>query len=491
MTGARGAKPAPDRFIWFDFETFGSDPRRDRPAQFAALHTNAELEPIEPAIRLDCAPADDVLVDPFATLVTGLDPQLLVREGLAEHAFAAAVEASFAAPGACAVGYNTIRFDDEVVRHLFWRNFRDPYRREWADDRSRWDLIDLVRMCYALRPAGMEWPIREDGKPSFRLTDLTRANHIEHAGAHDALADVHATLALARLIRTRQPRLFDWHLGARDRDRNHRLVDPLHAQPLLHVSSRYPAERGCMAIVLPLALLPDRPHAVVVYDLDTPPDDLLALDADAIRDRVFTPRGDLPDGIARIPLKTIHLNRAPALAPLSVLTGVDTGRIALDPERCMDHYRRIGDVAPLAAKIRAVMAESPRAGDGDADTALYDGFVSAGDRRLCDRVRLLAPHELDGRNLPFTDPRLAAILPRYRARNFPDSLDADTNDAWTVDVAARLWRGDQTRTLATYPARVAAARATLDDGDSRHALLDTLLERSAWQASRFPEHVGA
>lgn len=487
MTAARGATPAPDRFVWFDFETFGSDPRRDRPAQFAALHTNAALELIEAPLRFDCAPAEDVLVDPVATLITGLDPQRLVREGLAEHAFAAAVENAFAATGACAVGYNSIRFDDEVVRHLFWRNFRDPYRREWADGRSRWDLIDLVRMCYALRPHGIEWPRREDGKPSFRLTDLTRANGIEHAAAHDALADVEATLALARLIRAHQPRLFDWHLGARDRDRNHRLVDPAKAQPFLHISSRYPAERGCMAMVLPLALLPHRPHAVVVYDLDAPPDDLLNLDAESIRDRVFTPRADLPEGVARIPLKTIHLNRAPALAPLSVLDGVDTARIGLDRERCLAHFHQIGPVALLSAKVRAAMGDLASRPSDDADVALYDGFVAPGDRQLCESAQRLPPHALDQRALPFADARLRAILPRYRARNFPESLDAATADAWTADVSMRLWRGDEARSLGSYAARVAEARSTLAPGDMRHALLDSLLDRAARQATRFPE----
>ncbi len=483
----RRAPPAPERFAWFDFETFGSDPRRDRPAQFAALYTNAALEPIDAPVRVDCAPADDVLVDPFATLVTGLDPRQLARDGLPEWKFAAAVESAFGTPGTCAAGYNSIRFDDEVVRHLLWRNFRDPYRREWADGRSRWDLIDLLRMCHALRPDGIAWPKREDGGASFRLGDLTRANGIEHAGAHDALADAQATLALARLVRTRQPRLFDWHLGARDSARNHRLIGLADPQPLLHVSSRYPAERGCLAMVLPIASIPGRPHSIVVYDLDSPPDDLLTLDADAIRDRVFTPRDGLPEGIDRIPLKTVHLNRVPALAPLRVLEGVDTARIGLDQDRCLAHFRQIGSVAPLADKVRDVMAGESLPGNEDPDVALYEGFVSAADRRLCDRVATLSPSQLDARHLPFADNRLQLLLPCYRARNFPESLDSDAYDAWVSDVSRRLWRCEESRSLGTYSSRVAAARGTLPDQDDRHALLDSLLARAADQACRFPD----
>ncbi|MEO6065210.1 MAG: exodeoxyribonuclease I, partial [Lysobacterales bacterium] len=425
-------------------------------------------------------------VDPFATLVTGLDPARLLREGLPEHAFAAEVSRAFSHPGTCAVGYNSLHFDDELVRFTFWRNFLDPYRREWADGRSRWDLIDLGRMCYALRPDGIEWPLRADGKPSFRLGDLTRVNGLAHENAHDALADVQATLALARLLRERQPRLFEWHLAARDRKRNHALVDHERGTPLVHVSSRYPAERGCLALVLPLAMLADRPHALVVYDLDAPPDDLIALDADAVRDRLFTPRADLPEGVARIPLKLVHLNHCPALAPLSVLKGVDLARIGLDRERNLAHARQIVAAGSLAPKVREVM-RTRATGDADADIALYDGFVSPTDERLRARVPNMAPDTLDLGHLPFVDPRLRGLLPRYRARNFPESLDADAVDAWTQDVSQRLWRGDETRDLRYYAQRVASARATLPEQHPHHALLDGLLARAAGQARRYPE----
>lgn len=480
----------PQRFVWFDFETTGSDPRRDRPLQFAAQATDAALEPVGDPIEIECAPSSDTVFDPFATLITGLDPRRLEQEGLPETKFAAEIAAAFATAGTCAVGYNSIRFDDEVVRFLFWRNFIDPYRREYADERSRWDLIDLARMCYALRPEGIQWPLREDGAPSFRLPDLARANSLAHERAHNALSDVHATIALARLIRQHQPRLFEWHLASRNRARNHALVDLAGGTPLVHVSTRYPADRGCLAMVYPLALLPDRPHALVVFDLDTPPDELIDLDADALRDRVFTPRADLPEGVQRVPLKVVHLNRCPALAPVRVLESVNCARIGLDRERCSLHARRIAEAGPLHQKICNVMRSGGfPSSAADADTALYDGFVSARDRRLCEQVPMLPAEDLDASTLAFADPRLRTLLTRYRARNFPDSLDADATDDWTCDAAERLWRGEEGHDLRDYAERVAAARATLGQGDSKHALLDALLERAATQARRFPESV--
>ena len=320
-------------FFWHDYETFGTDPRRDRPAQFAGIRTNGELEVIADPVMLYCKPPTDSLPHPEACLLTGITPQLAEREGLIECEFAAAVLEELGARGTCGVGYNSIRFDDEFTRNLLYRNFHDPYEREWKDGNSRWDLIDLARMCYALRPQGIEWPRRDDGSPSFRLEDLASANGLKQQRAHDALSDVEALIELARLIRRRQPRLFDFHFGLRRKQQALQLLDVAHGTPIVHVSSRYPATRGCLAIVAPLAMHPTNANGVIVYDLDVDPAPLLELDADDIAERVFVARNDLPEDIPRIPLKLVHANRSPALAPLSVLKGVDSARIALDVER--------------------------------------------------------------------------------------------------------------------------------------------------------------
>lgn len=188
-------------FYWHDYETFGRWPRRDRPAQFAGVRTDAELNEIGPSLMHYCQPAPDFLPDPESCLLTGILPQTCLEQGLPEHAFAAAIERELAAPGTVGVGYNTIRFDDEVTRHLFWRNLMDPYAREWQNGCGRWDLLDVVRCTYALRPEGIEWPRHEDGRTSFKLEHLTAANGLAHEAAHDALSDVRATIGLARLIR--------------------------------------------------------------------------------------------------------------------------------------------------------------------------------------------------------------------------------------------------------------------------------------------------
>ncbi|MGB0134164.1 exodeoxyribonuclease I, partial [Dokdonella sp.] len=303
-------------FFWHDYETSGIDPRRDRPVQFAGIRTSTSLEVIGEPVMLYCKPARDLLPHPEACLVTGISPQLADREGLIESEFAAIVHEELAAPGTCGVGYNSLRFDDEFTRNLFYRNFHDPYEREWRAGNSRWDLIDLARMCFALRPQGIEWPLREDGTPSFRLEELAAANHLKQERAHDALSDVESTIDLARLIRTQQPRLFDFHLDLRRKQRAFQFLDVAHRTPVVHVSSRYPASRGCLAIIAPLAMHPQQSNAVIVYDLDVDPRPMLELEPEEIADRVFVSRADLPDDIERIPLKLVHANRSPALAPL-------------------------------------------------------------------------------------------------------------------------------------------------------------------------------
>lgn len=195
--------------FWHDYETTGINPRCDRPLQVAGVRTDFDLNEIDEPISLYCRPSDDILPHPAACLVTGITPQLLAEQGLCEAEFMTRVHAQLAQPGTCGAGYNTLRFDDEVTRYSLYRNFFDPYAREWQGGNSRWDLIDIVRTAYALRPDGIQWPL-QDGRTSLRLELLSKANGIDHGHAHEALSDVRATIALARLIRQKQPKLYDW-----------------------------------------------------------------------------------------------------------------------------------------------------------------------------------------------------------------------------------------------------------------------------------------
>ncbi|MCP1314558.1 MULTISPECIES: exodeoxyribonuclease I [unclassified Halomonas] len=444
------ANAAPASFLWHDYETFGADPRRDRPAQFAAIRTDAELNEIGEPIELYCRPSDDALPHPAACLITGITPQKARRHGVPETEFAGRIQAVMSEPGTCVVGYNSLRFDDEVSRNLFYRNFLDPYAREWQNGNSRWDLIDVVRAFYALRPDGITWPEREDGAPSFKLEALTAANGIEHAGAHDALADVRATIALARLLRDRNPKLFDYLLGLRGKRAVAQKLDVASAKPVLHISRRYPASRGCSALVMPLAEHPTNPNGVIVFDLGADPAELLSLGVEQIRERVFVSQQDLAEGESRIPLKVIHINRCPVVFPASALKDVQgpkqgeygeiQARLGIDVDQCRAHWKTLRDsAAQVAQKVAEVFGAGYEEGPQDPDLMLYSGnFFSPADRQQMQRVRETSPWDLVGARFAFQDPRLEEMLFRFRARNYPETLEGEEREQWEAFRWARL-----------------------------------------------------
>lgn len=432
-------------FFWYDLETFGLDPVWDRPAQFAGVRTDAELHPIEPPLVLYCRPPADYLPDPAACLVTGISPQVATQRGLPETEFAAAIRAEFLRPETCVVGYNNLRFDDEVMRQVFYRNLFDPYEREWRNGNSRWDIIDTVRLVRALRPEGIIWPLDVEGHPTFRLESLTAANGIAHADAHDALADVQATIALAYRVKMAQPRLFDFVFSQRSKAAAAALLQLGRFEPVVHVSGRFGAERQCLAIVVALAMHPTNRNAVIVYDLAVDPSLMLDLDAEAMRERVFTSAADLGEDKPRIPLKLVHLNKAPVLAPMKVLRPEDQLRLAIDREAIARHLVRIRGASGLAAKLARVFEGPERTGAVDPDAGLYGGsFIGDGDRRELDRLHAMPPAAWAGRTPPFVDPRLPEMVFRYRARNYPALLATGERERWESQRLARLTGRDGT-----------------------------------------------
>ena len=304
-------------FFWHDYETFGTDPQRDRVCQFAGIRTDYDFNVIGEPVMAYCKLANDYLPHPEACLITGITPQLANAEGLCEAEFCDIVHNELATPNTCSLGYNSLRFDDEVTRNLLYRNFYDAYAREWQNNNSRWDMIDIVRATYALRPEGINWPVNADGVVTFRLEELTKANNISHTHAHDALADVYATIAMARLIRDSQPKLFQYLFSLRSKSAVQDLLKVGSFTPLVHISGRFPTIKHCLAIILPICVHPTNRNEVIVYDLSVDPAALLELTATEIQQRLFVANDALPEGVERIPLKTVHINKAPVLAPIS------------------------------------------------------------------------------------------------------------------------------------------------------------------------------
>ncbi len=418
-------------FYWHDYETFGTDPARDRPSQFAGIRTDADFNVIGEPLVIFCQPAADALPHPEACLITGITPQQALEQGVPEAEFIRQIHQQMALPGTCAVGYNSIRFDDEVTRYTLYRNFYDAYAREWQGGNSRWDIIDMVRLCCALRPEGIEWPRHEDGSPSFKLEHLTQANGISHTAAHDALSDVYATIEIARLIKTKQPKLFDYLFNLRNKRNVAELLDVAEKKPVLHTSAMFPAANFCTSLVMPLAMHPTNKNGVVSFDLAADPAPLLELNADQIRERLYTPAAELPEGAERIPLKTIHTNRCPVVATTKLLDDNLAARIQLDLPQARRHYQQLKQAKGLDKKLADVFSSQDFPQHTDPDVMLYSGgFFGHNDKNVMAQVRSSSLEELKENTFFFEDGRLAEMLFRYRARNYPEALSDDEQLQW-------------------------------------------------------------
>jgi exodeoxyribonuclease-1 len=420
-----------DSFLFYDLETFGQDPRRTRVAQFAAIRTDADLNMIDAPVSFYVKPADDLLPSPIATLITGITPQHALAEGVSEAEAFSRINDLMARPGTCTLGYNTLRFDDEFVRHGLFRNFFDPYEREWRNGNSRWDLLDMLRLVHALRPDGIAWPQREDGATSFKLEHLALANDVRQGDAHEALSDVHATIGMARLFKQAQPRLWDYALKLRDKRFVGSLLDVDAMQPVLHISMRYPAQRMCAAPVMPIARHPYINNRVIALDLEGDIDGLLALPAETLAARLYTRAADLAEGEQRVPLKEVHLNKVPALVAWNHLRPADHARLGIDVATVDANAARVREAGPaLVEKVRQVYGGERVATVSDVDASLYDGFLTDGDKALMSRLRTSPPAELGGFAERLKDPRMPELLFRYRARNHPQTLDAGERGRW-------------------------------------------------------------
>lgn len=465
-----------DSFFFYDLETFGACPRRSRIAQFAAIRTDTSLEQIDDPVCFYVKPADDLLPSPGASMVTGITPQHACDHGVNEAEAFARIHEQMMRAGTCTAGYNSLRFDDEFVRHGLFRNFYDPYEREWRGGNCRWDLLDVMRLAHALRPDGIEWVHREDGTPSFTLEGLANANGVRDGDAHEALSDVRALIGLGRRLREAQPRLWDYALRLRDKRFAGSLLDVARMTPVLHVSQRFPASRLCAAPVAPLAMHPRIGNRVVVVDLMQDPERLLREDADSIAAALYMRQDELPPGVERIGLKEVHLNRCPALVQWDHLREADLARLRIDPAVVARNVERLRAAGPaLAEKIRRIYARDLDRAPSDCDASLYDGFLPDADREHFPRVRSSPPAALAGADFGFRDARLPELLFRYRARNWQDSLARDERERWDGYRRERL--ADPVRsenTFDTYFGEIDAFRADRGEDARVRALLDAL-----------------
>ncbi|MFK8080190.1 MAG: exodeoxyribonuclease I [Granulosicoccus sp.] len=420
-------------FYWFDYETFGTHPAWDRPCQFAGIRTDSELNEIDDPMVIYCRQSPDYLPHPMACKVTGLTPQEVNRQGLSENAFIQTIVEQIGRPETCSLGYNSIRFDDEFTRHTLFRNFFDAYEHEYKNGSSRWDLLDIVRLARALRPEGIEWPHNDDGSPSNRLEHLSAINGIEHGQAHDALSDVRATIGMAKLIRQKQPRLFDYAFKNRTRQALSDKLNTTKAEISLLVAGTIPSQRSHIAAILPLMNHPGNRNSVIVIDLEQDPTPLLGMDADDIAQRVFARRSEDGRASARPGLRTVQINKCPVIVPLNTMRPDDALRLGVDLDLIYEHANTARKLAEpdMQQKIINAMTRSWPDTHPDVEGSLYSGsFLTQADKDRAVELRSSNPQSMHDIAAHFDDRRLVELAWRYQARNFPESLDAEQRQDW-------------------------------------------------------------
>ncbi len=419
-------------FFWFDYETFGTHPALDRPAQFAGLRTDESFKVIDEALTLHCRPANDFLPDPTACLITGITPENCLQKGVPECEFITAIHDQMAQPGTCNIGYNNIRFDDEFTRHILYRNFFNPYEHEWKNGNSRWDLLDIVRLTRALRPDGIHWPVHADGSINNTLAAIAQLNGIEHQHAHDALSDVYATIAVARLLKEKKPKLFDFAFRHRDKHNSAALLNLREQKVVVHVSGMISGDFAHTAVVLPLSKHPVNSNGILVYDLRIDPRPFLELGPESLARQIFTSSEELQAAqLTRLPVKTIHLNRCPVIVPLNTLDEAAQQRTQISLTQSLQFADILRERSDFASNLQQAFKEQPFRDNHDTDSALYSGgFFTESDYRAFERIRKLAPEELDSINLFYDDKRIPEMLFRYQARNYPQTLNQEDKQRW-------------------------------------------------------------
>ena len=464
-------------FFFYDLETSGLSPRDDRIMQFAGQRTDMNLKPIGEPFNVLVKLNDDSLPSPDALMVTGITPQQTQADGYTEAEFATLLVEEVFTPDTITVGFNNIRFDDEFIRHLLWRNFYDPYEWAWKDGRSRWDLLDVARMTRALRPEGIEWPF-VDGKESNRLELLTKINGIDHLKAHDALSDVEALIAVTGLIKEKQPQLYEYLLKLRDKKEVKNLVNLDDKQPFVYVSGRLDSAYHKATIAFPLTS--GKNGNVVVYDLRHDPTPFLEMSAGELQKKFYaTWEERQKEGFVPLPVKELQYNRAPAVAPLGVLSQSDGwARIGLDEAIITEHRNKLLSNPSFAENIRSMFekkSDYPAASDPEAK--LYDGFVGDMDVVRIEKVRQADESQLADMHPEFVDERLSDLLLHYKARSFPRSLAEDEAVAW------EKWRADRIqRQLPAFLKRLQQLSATITD-DNKQFIIQ---EMQLWAESIVP-----
>ncbi|MGN0907959.1 MAG: exodeoxyribonuclease I [Bullifex sp.] len=409
--------------FWYDLETFGTNPQVDRIAQMAGIRTDADLNIIGEPLVLYQRPSPDYLPSIDACLLTGITPQTAMEKGVDEVEFLSAILKEFTQPDTTVTGFNSIAFDDEFIRNDLYKNLFDPYRREYTNGCSRWDVINLVRACHDLSPEGINFCHKtESGNTSFKLVHLTEDNGIEQVGAHDAMVDVYATINVTKLIKQKHPDLYSWYYRIHTKNEVKKLIDIQNHTPLLLTCVGFTSPSGCTRPVAPIFIRDNTVHA---FDLTK--------DASALReasgDEMFRTEG----------MVRFALNKAPYLAPMQVLKkNGRTERLGLSMstvERNLDIIKKDETLIRRLAEASGEFRNEAQ----DPELLLYDDvFTSKRDTLNLSILQNTKPADKLYKNIIFDQNKYHELLFRQMGRNWPQFLTDEQKKLWKNYCATRM-----------------------------------------------------
>lgn len=399
-------------YLWYDFETYGADPKRDRISQFAGIRTDEDFNILE-EYEYFCKLSEDYIPNPEACLVTGITPLDANEKGISEEELSDKLYKIFTTPNTVGVGYNSFKFDDEILRHLFYRTFRNPYKREWADGCSRWDFLRGVLGFYFKSPESINFPKDSEGKVSFKLENLSVANNIIHENAHDALSDVRATIAMAKLLREKDRVLYDYIFNLRQKNEVIKLLN--RGKFFYHIDFSYGATNNYSSILYKIDYGFNKDEYIFL-DLNSDLDLLYKEEVDELKKLAYMKKEDLELlGKTRPGIKTVKANSIPLLFPCDDLS---------------DLSQAVSKAKYIETRLRDKLAKYCKFEKGisnlDIEIDPYNNFFSYDDEAEFVKMRE-NPLEFE-----FKKENLQKILTRFKAKNYFEKLSENEKKAWNI-----------------------------------------------------------
>lgn len=398
-------------FAFYDFETTGTSPAFDQPLQFAAILTDAEFSEIE-RVNLRCRIAPHIIPSPWALAVTGVRPAQLTDPSLPTlFEFTQEIGALIERwSPAIWTGFNSIRFDEEMLRQAFYQNLQPDVFATQFNGNTRFDVLTALYAVWHRQPDLFEWPVDADGRVRFKLDRIAPMNGFTAHNAHDALGDVEATIHIARQIAQRAPAL--WAELLANRDKAHVQSSLATFQPMALVErfgGGLPrATVGCFC-----GTSASNPNQAAFFDLDAadPADLLVADDAALFKAVNATPKV----------IRSVTVNKSPALLSVPTPSAEQLRRaevIANAPE----FRTRVGQA--LAARF----PEDPAAPTPPVEKQIYGGFYSHADKTLLAEFQRSDWPRRQEIVATLSDPRLRQLGRRLVAFHAPELLS--TEERW-------------------------------------------------------------